>query len=114
MVGFVAKHTDIAEQLRTRLRNEEFPVGSTFPAVSLITSEYGVSSATAYRALKHLESLGELRVGHGTATEVLPEPAPRDPDPLTLLAEAREHLNRATALLNELAHTLTEESRDGR
>ncbi|MBB6372802.1 DNA-binding GntR family transcriptional regulator [Pseudonocardia eucalypti] len=114
----MAKHTDIAEQLRTRLRTDEFPVGSTFPAVALITSEYGVSPTTAYRALKHLESLGEVRVGHGTATVVLSEPAPRDPDPHALLAEAREHLNRATALLDELADTLTrrhtEESRDGR
>jgi DNA-binding GntR family transcriptional regulator len=102
----VAQYIDIAERFRARLRTAEFPVGATVSAVRTMQRDYGVSSATAYRALKHLEALGELRTVHGSETEVLPQPTTRAPEPLELLADAQKHITRASALLAELAKRL--------
>jgi DNA-binding GntR family transcriptional regulator len=104
--GRVAKYIEIAERFRARLRTEEFPAGSLVSAVRTMQDDYGVTAATAYRALKHLESLGELRTTQGAETEVLPEPPPLAAEPRQLLAEAQLHLTRASALLTELAKRL--------
>lgn len=102
----MVKYIDIAERFRARLRTEEFPVGSLVAATRRMQDDYAVTAATAYRALKHLEKLGELRTTQGTASEVLPEPPPLATEPRQLLAEAQLHLTRASALLAELSKRL--------
>lgn len=80
----------IAQQLRDRIINGEFPPGSTVPSTREIQAEYRVAGATASRALKALvdEGLVESRVGVGTVV--------RTQQPIYRRAEDRLKFGRST------------------
>lgn len=64
----------------TRGRLIEFPVGSRFLGVKEVCAEFGVSTATAVRALNRLADEGLLRAQHGVGYFVVAHPAEGESD----------------------------------
>jgi GntR family transcriptional regulator len=60
----------LADSLRARIMDGEFPPGSRLPSEAGISEEYGLSRVTVRTAIKMLESQGLVDVRHGTGTFV--------------------------------------------
>jgi GntR family transcriptional regulator len=54
-------HRQIADEIAARIRAGEWKVGERVPTTDAFAAEYGVSEATAYRALSLLVFVGLLR-----------------------------------------------------
>jgi GntR family transcriptional regulator len=61
---------ELAERLRARIIDAEFPPGSRLPSETAISEAYGVSRVTVRTAVKLLESQGLVNVRHGSGTYV--------------------------------------------
>lgn len=65
----------IADAIAARIRAGEWPPGAKVPTTEEFADEYGVSEATAYRALSLLVYAGVLR-GEGGRGRFVPDPTP--------------------------------------
>ncbi|NUS72213.1 MAG: GntR family transcriptional regulator [Corynebacteriales bacterium] len=61
----------IADHFRQKITDRALPEGSQLPAITSIASEWGVASATAAKAIKHLQAEGYVRsTSQGTFVDV--------------------------------------------
>ena len=102
----------VADQLRRRIADGEFPVGSLIPTEAELTNELGVSRNTVREALRSLVHVGLLgaRAGYGTfvlaTSEVAPTLARRlDHEQAADVAEVRLLLEREAARLAAIRRT---------
>lgn len=102
----------VADQLRRRIADGEFPVGSLIPTEAELTHELGVSRNSVREALRSLVHVGLLgaRAGYGTfvlaTSEVAPTLARRlDHEQATDVAEVRLLLEREAARLAAIRRT---------
>jgi DNA-binding GntR family transcriptional regulator len=66
----VPPYLNIAAALRARIESGELPPGEILPSITRISREWGVSKATAAKALKELRSEGLTRSVAGWGTFV--------------------------------------------
>lgn len=102
----------VADQLRRRIADGEFPVGSLIPTEAELTHELGVSRNSVREALRSLVHVGLLgaRAGYGTfvlaTSEVAPTLARRlDHERAVDVAEVRLLLEREAARLAAIRRT---------
>ena len=69
-----AIYVQIADKLRPRLTSGELKEGAKLPSIREISDAYDVNYLTARQALKHLESLGLVKMQTGRGTYVTPQP----------------------------------------
>jgi DNA-binding GntR family transcriptional regulator len=76
----VAKYRDVADDLRRRIADGEFPVGSQIPGITALQKQYEASLGTVRAAQEILRDEGLLRTAQGEGSFVLafPEAAPVD------------------------------------
>jgi DNA-binding GntR family transcriptional regulator len=76
----VAKYRDVAGDLRRRIADGEFPVGSQIPGITALQEHYDASLGTVRAAQEILRNEGLLRTaqGEGSFVLALPEAAPVD------------------------------------
>ena len=76
----MAKYRDIADDLRRRIAEREFPVGSQIPGITALQKRYEASLGTVRAAQEILRDEGLLRTaqGEGSFVLALPESAPVD------------------------------------
>jgi DNA-binding GntR family transcriptional regulator len=102
-----AKYLQIADDLRRKILDHTYPVGSALPSTSQLMSTYGVSITVARAAVRELQNEG-LAVGQpGKAVFVQHEPKPAEPS-----AEYVELTQQITALREALENAA--ESLDAR
>jgi DNA-binding transcriptional regulator YhcF (GntR family) len=82
----VTKYVDVADDLRRRISEGEFPVGGRIPAVYDLKAEYGVAANTVRAGLAILREEGLLRINQGEPTIVVKTP---DVNKATLLEKLR-------------------------
>lgn len=71
-------HEQISEELRTRIRSGQLPVGSRLPPESTLMAQFGVARGTVRRALRTLNEQGVVQTLRGKGTYVRsgrPEPS---------------------------------------
>lgn len=93
----MARYRDIADDLRTRIRNGEFAVGDKLPTISEFQEHYGVPGINTIRQAQQLlvdDGMLETRQGVG-AFVLRKEPQPRPVDVLQELQRARAALTKA-------------------
>lgn len=63
------KWRDIAEDLRSRIRSGEYPLGAHLPSTRALAAQHGAGHATVQKAIEYLVALGlvETRAGSGVA-----------------------------------------------
>ena len=66
----VPPYLAIAAALQARIESGEFPPGAMLPSITRISQEWGVTKATAAKALKELRSEGLTRSVAGWGTFV--------------------------------------------
>lgn len=95
------RYQEIASDLRRRLANGEFPVGSSLPGISALQDEYDVRGLNTVRqaeAILQEEGLIEPAQGRGTFVIALPQPTSdldavrKDMDDLKEVLEAAQSL----------------------
>ncbi|QYN41096.1 GntR family transcriptional regulator (plasmid) [Pseudonocardia sp. DSM 110487] len=108
----VPRYRQIADDLRRRLADGEWLVGSKIPGISALQAEYGVAALETIRQAQSLlqeEGLLEPRQGSGTFVVAVPERA--DPDRVELrqvVTELQQAIAAAQATLNRVARRLDE------
>ncbi|MFB9746156.1 FCD domain-containing protein [Leifsonia shinshuensis] len=102
----------VADQLRRRIADGEFPVGSLLPTEAELTQELGVSRNSVREALRSLVHVGLIgaRAGYGTFVRATNEVAPTlarrlDHERAADVAEVRLLLERECARLAALRRT---------
>lgn len=65
-----SQYVQIAELLRSRIADKNYPPGSPLPSEDRLAEELGVSRVTVNRALGLLRSTGDVRVRRGVGTVV--------------------------------------------
>jgi len=81
-----SKHASLVGELRARIRQGRYPVGTRFPSVRKISLEFGVSPGTALKGIKELERQ-RLVVCHASGKGTIVarrEPPPTATKPTTL------------------------------
>ncbi|WP_405525627.1 winged helix-turn-helix domain-containing protein [Streptomyces canus] len=65
----------VAAAITTRIADGEYPVGARVPSVVELSTEFGIATSTAQKALAHLKTEGFIRaeVGLGSFVARLPE-----------------------------------------
>ncbi|MGW6455361.1 GntR family transcriptional regulator [Streptomyces sp. NPDC055078] len=71
-----APYAQIAAHYAELITSGQLPPGSLLPSIKNVSREWGVSTATAEKALRKLRSEGLVRGIHGIGTEVLDRPSP--------------------------------------
>ncbi|MFF9156474.1 GntR family transcriptional regulator [Streptomyces sp. NPDC014846] len=71
-----APYAKIAAHYTELIASGQLQPGSLLPSIKNISEEWGVSTATAEKALRKLRNEGLVRGIHGIGTEVLDQPAP--------------------------------------
>jgi DNA-binding GntR family transcriptional regulator len=96
----------IATSLRNRMHEGEFPVGSDFPGLVPLATEYRVTMGTVRRAVREMVQEGLLTdPRQGTRVKVLRAPT-TDPElsrTIRELIEMRRQLDTAIALLRQIS-----------
>lgn len=67
----MARYEQIADDLRTRIHNGEYPVGSNLPTYAELTTHYGVGRGVISSALQMLEREGLIRIAKRAGIRVL-------------------------------------------
>lgn len=93
----------VADDLRKRIRDGEFPLGAKMPSLRALTDEYGVSEVTAHTAIRALQHEGVLEStsGRGTFVKNLPGGKPGSDQPVTL-EQLRAEVRALTARVERL------------
>lgn len=99
------RYRQIADDLRTRLANGEFPVGTALPPIAVLQVEYGVSGLNTVRgAHKILQGEGLIAPSQGKGTFVVALPEPDDREALRKdVAELRKALDAAQSALARIS-----------
>lgn len=94
-------YQQVNKELRQSLATEEYGIGDKFLTERMICARYGVSRATANKALSNLVSEGVLRFKKGVGTFVAEKPYNGKPSSLTSFTEnaRRAGLQPATEVL---------------
>lgn len=71
-----APYAKIAAHYTELIASGQLQPGSLLPSIKNLSEEWGVSTATAEKALRKLRNEGLIRGIHGIGTEVLDQPAP--------------------------------------
>jgi DNA-binding GntR family transcriptional regulator len=72
-----ARYREIADDLRKRLQDGEFPIGAQLPSIATLKQESEVPGLNTVRpALAILQTEGLINIVHGTGTFVIALPAP--------------------------------------
>ena len=97
----MAKYHEIASDLRRRIVDGEFPVGSQLPSITALMGTYEVAGLNTIRAAERvLVDEGLLRTEHGVGVFVVSvEPLGAKPDVVAELRAARDALTRAIVAL---------------
>lgn len=94
----MAKYIEIADDLRERIRNGEYRVGSKLPGIGSLQELYGVSGLNTVRAAHQIlieEGLIRTEQGVGTFVVALPSSCKDSIDLLAELRSARTLIDRA-------------------
>ena len=83
----MSKYLDVANDVRRRISEGEFPVGSRLPAVADLKVQYGVAQNTVRDGLDILRREGLLEISQGVPTVVVKTP---DVNKATLLEKLRK------------------------
>jgi DNA-binding GntR family transcriptional regulator len=104
-------YRQIADDLRRRIHQREYPVGAKLPSHAALMREYGVSVTVVRMALDELGSEGLIRSQQGRGTFVHAAPATAEPERsaafLALqkqLKAMEEHLSHIDERLDALEH----------
>ena len=73
------KYQQVADDLRAKIANGTYPVGSALPSTSALMSSYDVSITVARAAIKQLQAEGLAEGQPGKAVYVTSEPGPSEP-----------------------------------
>lgn len=71
------RHGRLTEELATRIRSGEWPVGSSLPSETALSKEVGVSRHTLRHALKTLQERGFIELRQGAPSRVISSTQPR-------------------------------------
>jgi DNA-binding GntR family transcriptional regulator len=97
----VARYREVADDLRRRIVDDEFPIGTPLPPITQLMEYYDVPGLNTIRQAQRLladEGLLEPRQGSGVFV-VSTEPRPPATTVLAELKASRAALDRAIALL---------------
>src|ERR1044072_9727885 len=93
----MAKYREIADDLRQRIQEGEFPVGVKLPGISALQEHYEVPGLNTVRAAQQLlAEEGMLEIKHGVGAFVVSQTSLRELDLADSLAAVRDTL-RTTA-----------------
>lgn len=117
----MTRYEHVAEQLRTRIQNGIYPVGSRLPGLRRLAKEFNVSISTVQSACQRLQDWGQLeaRARSGffirpTIRPALPQPhmppASKIPYPVTELAVATHLMTQTTQPGIQLGAAITDAS----
>ena len=109
----VARWRQIADELRERIADGRYPVGSKLPAIAELQAEFEVPGPNTIRSAQQQlarEGLLEIRQGIG-ASVVSATPVASRATLLAQLREARAANQRLTALLDNTIALLEQEER---
>lgn len=107
LVG-MARYTEIADSLRTRIQSGEFPVGSQLPSIAVLQDQYNVRGLNTIRAAQQLlgdEGMVETRQGVGAF--VVSATSLRQVNVLDTVTKARDALTTAIKALAAPSHCVT-------
>jgi DNA-binding GntR family transcriptional regulator len=97
----MARYRDVADDLRRRIADGEFPPGDQLPTITTLQAHYDVKGLNTIRQAQQLlvdDGMLETRQGVG-AFVLRAEPGPREVDVLAELRAARTAINQAIAAL---------------
>lgn len=97
------KYRQIADDLRAKISDGTYPVGTELPSTSQLMATYDVSVTVARAAIKELQNEGIAQGQPGKAVYVHREPAPAEPS-----AEYREITHQIQSLREALDHAVQE------
>ena len=93
----MARYREIADDLRRRIKEGEFPVGAKLPGITALQEDYVVPGLNTVRAAQQLlVEEGMLEIKHGVGAFVVSQASLREVDLADSLAAVRDTL-RATA-----------------
>ena len=96
------KYLQVADDLRAKIANGTYPVGTTLPSTSLLMKSYEVSVTVARAAIKQLQTEGLAEGQPGKGVYVVQEPTPAQPS-----AEFIEITQRIQNLRDTLGAAMT-------
>ncbi|MFF4571460.1 GntR family transcriptional regulator [Streptomyces sp. NPDC001410] len=70
----------VAEAITARIASGEYALGARVPSVVELSTEFGIATSTAQKALAHLKSEGLVRAEVGLGSFVAKRPA-EEPEP---------------------------------
>jgi DNA-binding GntR family transcriptional regulator len=100
------RYQELADELRAKIADGTYPVGSALPSTSQLMSAYGVSVTVVRAAIKTLQAEGVAEGQPGKAVYVQREPTPAEPtaeyrEVSQQIEDLREALDRAVDQLDE-------------
>lgn len=104
----MARYTEIADSLRTRIQSGEFPVGSQLPSIAALQDQYNVRGLNTIRAAQQLLSdEGMVETRQGVGAFVISATSLRQVDVLDTITKARDSLTTAITALTAPSHCVT-------
>ncbi len=100
----MAKYQDIADQMRQRIKDGEWEVGSQLPGISVLEEQWGVSLSTVRAAQQLLVEEGMLRTAQGSGAFVTAAESRREVNVEYELGSAKAAIERATAAMEAQRH----------
>jgi GntR family transcriptional regulator len=94
-------YRQIADDLRRRIHQQEYPVGAKLPSHAALMREYGVSVTVVRMALDELGNEGLIRSQQGRGTFVHAAPATAEPERSAAFLALQKQLN---AIEKHLSH----------
>ena len=107
-VAGMARYREIADDLRSKIKSGDYPVGTKLPSISDLQDEYDVPGLNTIRAAQQiLVDEGMLETRRGVGAFVVAD-SPREFDVTAALTQARDTLTTVlTVLQAEARHTVT-------
>lgn len=100
-------YQQVAENLRARIRDGQYPVGSQLPSLSALMAQYSASITVIRMALRELRSSDIISTRQGEGAFVLAVPTDSDDArPSTELQAVMRHLDLLQDLVERLDHRL--------
>jgi GntR family transcriptional regulator len=99
-------YREIADDLRRRIREQEFPVGAKLPSHAALMREYDVSVTVVRMALDELGSEGLIRSQQGRGTFVHAAPEAAEPERSAAFLALQEQLTAIEKHLSQIDQRL--------
>lgn len=99
-------YREVADDLRRRIHEQEFPVGAKLPSHAALMREYGVSVTVVRMALDELGSQGLIRSQQGRGTFVHTAPATEQPARSAAFLAVQEQLTAIEKHLSQIDERL--------